>query len=177
MMNPGPTRLRHLPPARRRRAVGVVVLGVAVALPGLVACTPDPAPSPTATDAPVTTAEPTTPAEPAGDVVTISYDSEQVTIGVGDTLVVDFGEINPSIGDGWELTTPPDESVLRQVEGVVTERVPGNDGGDVDLGYGFAAVASGTTTLGFSYAYRGAIGDPEDRADPDTSTITVTVED
>lgn len=107
--------------------------------------------------------------------VTVTYTADTVTIGVGDTLVVDFGKINSSIGDAWELTQTPDEAVLREDDIEYTELNPGADGGYTELAYTFVGEAPGTTTIGFTYSYRGNVGDEEGRTQDPTPTIEVTV--
>lgn len=110
-----------------------------------------------------------------GERMTVRYTAEAVTIGVGDTLVVDFGRINSSIGDSWELTQPPDEAVLSEDDVEYKELNPGADGGYTELAYTFVGESAGTTTIGFTYSYRGNVGDEEGRTQDPTPTIEVTV--
>lgn len=107
--------------------------------------------------------------------VSVPYTEDAVTIGVGDTLVVDFGQINSSIGDSWELTQLPDEAVLS--EGEVEIDVLDEDvvGGYTELAYTFVGESAGTTTIGFTYSYRGNVGDEEGRTQDPTPTIEVRV--
>ena len=107
--------------------------------------------------------------------VTVPYTAGTATIGVGETLVVDFGEINPSIGDAWDLTQAPDEAVLSQGDVETTELNPGADGSGIELAYTFVGESAGTTTIGFTYSYRGDVGDENGRTDDPSPTIEVTV--
>jgi predicted secreted protein len=108
---------------------------------------------------------------------TVPYTADEATLAVGETLVVDFGDVNPSIGDSWELTTRPDEDVLSKGEEVVLdadEETP--PGAPSHVVYEFRAKGKGTTTIGFTYSYRGTPGDELGRTDDPTPEITVTVE-
>lgn len=125
---------------------------VAVLLPALAACT---APEP----------------------VTVPYTAGEVTLEVGQVLVVDFGEVNPSIGDGWAVTTPPDDAVLGEGDATYPDDGQSAPGSGATLHYEFEAVGAGTTTIGFTYSYRGEEGDPEGRTEDPTPELTVTVED
>ena len=107
----------------------------------------------------------------------VPYTAEGATISVGETLVVDFGDVSSSIGDGWQLTTPPDDAVLSG--GQVIQEYEGQGepppGSASHLVYEFTAKAPGTTTIGFTYSYRGEVGDPEGRTADPTPEIRVTV--
>lgn len=106
----------------------------------------------------------------------VEYTDATATLAVGETLVVDFGEINSSIGDGWALTTRPDADVLSKGEEEYESLAEGDEvGAGANLTYRFEAVGPGTTTIGFTYSYRGTEGDPEGRTDDPTPEISVTV--
>ncbi len=106
----------------------------------------------------------------------VEYTDAEATLAVGETLVVDFGEVNASIGDGWALTTRPDASILSKGEEESESLArDGEVGAGALLTYRFEAVGPGTTTIGFTYSYRGTEGDPEGRTDDPTPEITVTV--
>lgn len=106
----------------------------------------------------------------------VAYTDATATLAVGETLVVDFGEINSSIGDGWALTTRPDAGVLSKGEEEYEDLAEGDEvGAGANLAYRFEAVGPGTTTIGFTYSYRGTEGDPEGRTEDPTPEITVTV--
>ena len=105
----------------------------------------------------------------------VPYTGEAATLSVGETLIVDFGEINSSVGDGWVIVTEPDPAVLGEGESA-SEYLgdEGSTGAGNRFSYRFEAVGVGTTTIGFEYRFRGEI--PEDREDQQTATIEVTVE-
>jgi len=105
---------------------------------------------------------------------TIEHTAGSVALAPGETLVVDFGEINPSVGDAWVITQEPDAAVLDA--GVEETRYTGEEGmtgAPSELFYRFAPVGSGTTIIEFEYQFRGAV--PEDAADQKTAKIEVTV--
>ncbi|KKI22689.1 MULTISPECIES: protease inhibitor I42 family protein [unclassified Leucobacter] len=106
--------------------------------------------------------------------VAIGYRTDSVTVPVGETLAVEFGTINTSVGDQWEITERPDPKVL-----ALDERKPTHSstkepvGAPHEFAYRFVAREKGTTTVGFEYRFRGEI--PEDPARRDSSKITITV--
>lgn len=105
----------------------------------------------------------------------VDYTDSAVTLSDGQTLVVDFGEINPSVGDDWVITTEPDPAVLGEGDSKVTSDAPdGMTGAPADLVYRFPTNGSGTTVIAFEYRFRGDV--PEDVDDRKTAEITVTVE-
>lgn len=112
---------------------------------------------------------------PVDREVTIGYRTDSVTVPVGETLVVDFGMINTSVGDQWDITAPPDPKVL-----VLSERKPTHSdakepvGAPHEFAYRFEARAKGTTTIGFEYRFRGEV--PSDPARQESSKITITVQ-
>lgn len=106
---------------------------------------------------------------------TVDYTDGAVTVSAGQTLVVDFGGINPSVGDDWVITTEPDPAVLGEGDSEFTSDAPeGMTGAPGELSYRFPAVGAGTTVIAFEYRFRGEV--PEDAHDRKTSEITVTVE-
>lgn len=108
----------------------------------------------------------------------VSYTVDEITVPAGQTLVIDLGQINASVGDDWRLTTAPDPAVL--TEGELRAETVGDEtatGNPTELAYAFDAVAPGTTTIGFTYSYRGEDGDPHGRVDDPEPVIVVTVTD
>ena len=100
-----------------------------------------------------------------------------VELAVGETLALDLGEVNPSVGDAWEVAVEPDPAVLAPAE----YHTDGGDGevagGSIEAEYRFEAVGPGTTTLELQYAYRGST-DPDEtarRVADDRLVVTVTV--
>ena len=105
---------------------------------------------------------------------TVDYTVDSVTLAPGETLVVDFGEINPSVGDAWVITQEPDAAVLGP--GDEETRYLGEEGmtgAPLEFSYRFAPVGSGTTVIEFEYEFRGSV--PEETADQKTAKISVTV--
>ncbi|WP_311879253.1 hypothetical protein [Microbacterium forte] len=105
---------------------------------------------------------------------TVAYTTSSVTLAPGEALVVDFGEINPTVGDAWVITREPDPAVLGP--GDERSRYLGQDGetgAPSEVSYRFAPVGDGTTVIQFEYEFRGAV--PEDADDQQTAEITVTV--
>lgn len=106
---------------------------------------------------------------------TIEYTETSVTLAPGEALVVDFGEVNATVGNEWVIVQQPDDSILDEGE----ERsnylgAPGETGASSDLSYRFAPVGEGTTVIEFEYRFRGSV--PEDVEDQKTAMIEVTVE-
>ena len=112
---------------------------------------------------------------PVDRETTVGYGADSVTVPVGETLVVEFGKINTSVGDQWDITAAPDPKVL-----VLAERKPTHSdakqqvGAPHEFAYRFEARAKGTTTIGFEYRFRGEV--PSDPARQDSAKITVTVQ-
>ena len=79
--------------------------------------------------------------------------SGTVSVAAGDTLRVDLGPGNPSIGDSWYLVTPPDPAVLSDQGDSFDEHCdePGCDG---RILWSFVAAGPGTTSVVFRYCYR-----------------------
>lgn len=105
---------------------------------------------------------------------TVDHTTSSVTLAPGEALVVDFGEINPTVGDAWVITREPDPAVLGP--GEERSRYLGEDGetgAPSEVSYRFAPVGDGTTVVQFEYQFRGVV--PEDADDQQTAEITVTV--
>ncbi len=110
----------------------------------------------------------------AGLETTIAYTASSVTLAPDEALVVEFGDINPTVGEEWVLTREPDPAVL----GPGDERSrylgeEGETGAPSQLTYRFAPAGEGTTVIQFEYRFRGSV--PEDLEDQKTAEITVTV--
>lgn len=107
--------------------------------------------------------------------VTVGYEESVVTVETGTELVVDFGEVNASVGSDWVIISDPDPSVLSKGE-KSTEYAgeEGSVGGPSDLAYRFAATGTGQTKIQFEYQFRGAV--PDDPTEQKTALIDVTVE-
>lgn len=104
----------------------------------------------------------------------VEYMSSSVSLGLGEVLIVEFGEVNTSVGDAWVLTRAPDPAVLG--EGDERTRYLGDEGetgAPSELTYRFRAVGGGTTVIRFDYQFRGSV--PEDPQDRRSAEITVTV--
>ncbi|MDQ0645274.1 hypothetical protein [Microbacterium murale] len=106
---------------------------------------------------------------------TVDHTAEQVTISSGETLIVDFGTINTSVGDEWVIITDPDPAVLGPGEGEFDYLDDeGSVGGPSSFSYSFSAVGNGTTVIEFEYRFRGTV--PDDPDDQGSAKIEVTVE-
>lgn len=104
----------------------------------------------------------------------VDHTSSSVTLAPGEALIVDFGEINPSVGDAWVITREPDPAVLGP--GDQRSRYLGEDGetgAPSEVTYRFPPVGDGTTVIQFEYQFRGSA--PDDPSDRQTAEITVTV--
>jgi predicted secreted protein len=100
-----------------------------------------------------------------------------VTVPAGETLLVDFGDVNNSIGDDWFLIGPADPAVLSD-EGDQYDSECDQAGCGAHMWWRFGAVAAGTTEVTFQYCYRSRPPDCEpmpDRGPADPVTLTVTV--
>lgn len=105
---------------------------------------------------------------------TVDHSTSSVTLAPGEGLVVDFGEVNHTVGDEWVITREPDPAVLGP--GEQRSRYLGEDGeagAPSELSFRFLAVGDGTTVIRFEYHFRGSV--PEDVSDQETAEITVTV--
>jgi len=109
--------------------------------------------------------------------VEVSVNDGAAQVRRGDTLRVDLGMANASIGDSWYLIEKPDPAILSEGERDFEADcdAPGCGG---RLAWRFAARGRGTTALVFRYCYR---SQPEscqpqpDRGPDQPVTLTVTV--
>ena len=98
-------------------------------------------------------------------------------IAKGDTLRVDLGKANPSIGDSWHLVTPPDPAVLSD-QGDEFDADCDRPGCDGRIRWTFIATGPGTTSLVFRYCYRSDAAHcvaEASRGPDEPVTLTVTV--
>lgn len=106
---------------------------------------------------------------------TVGYGAAAATIAPGESLIIDFGSVNPSVGDEWNITVEPDAAVAdsgkwefhNQGEAAAT-------GTPSDLQYIVRGVDAGTTMIRFEYRFRGEI--PENPADQQSVDFQITVE-
>lgn len=106
--------------------------------------------------------------------VSIDHTEPSATVSAGQKLTIDFGEVNPSVGDGWVVINTPDTSVISAGEQEVKPVDKKNAiGGPATLKFVFEAKKPGTTELEFEYRYRGNV--PEDPAEQKQALIKVTV--
>lgn len=114
----------------------------------------------------------------SGPDSTVPLDAETASVSVGETLRIDFGKVNPSVGDSWYLVEEPDAAVLTEI-GRETRDDPDCDGDGCgnELAWDFEAVGPGETALVFQYCFRTGLdeclADPE-REDQVELTVTVT---
>jgi hypothetical protein len=89
----------------------------------------------------------------ATHAVNVSANAGSATVSIGDTLNVDFGDTNQSIGDSWYLVGKPDPAVL-----IEKDRSFDSDcaqpGCGSRLTWVFNATGIGATTVVFRYCYR-----------------------
>lgn len=105
---------------------------------------------------------------------TVDYTAESVTLAPGEALVVDFGEVNATVGQEWVITQEPDAAVLGP--GEERSRYLGEDGmtgAPSEVTFRFAPEGEGTTVIEFEYRFRGSV--PEEPDDQKTAKIDVTV--
>lgn len=105
---------------------------------------------------------------------TVDHTAESVSLAPGEALVVDFGEVNATVGQEWSITREPDADVLAPGE----KRAKylgesGETGAPSELSYRFAPAGEGTTVIEFEFLFRGSV--PEDPEDQKTAKIEVTV--
>ena len=109
---------------------------------------------------------------------TVSYDAGTASVSDGETLRIDFGSINPSVGDSWYLVGEPDSAVLTEI-GSETDFECDEPGCGGELTWDFEAVGQGETTLVFQYCFRSGpedcVGDNQDSAPPEPVELTVEV--
>jgi predicted secreted protein len=115
----------------------------------------------------------------SGADLTVSHTSGSATVAVGETLRVDFGEVNPSVGDNWFLVGEPDAAVLTETGSETDDTDCDGTGCPVELTWDFAAVGQGETTLVFQYCFRtgpdDCVGDSSDGPAPAPVELTVAV--
>jgi predicted secreted protein len=89
----------------------------------------------------------------AANDVTVAVDAGAAWVVPGQTLRVDLGEANPSIGDSWHLVSAPDPAVVadRGDDFASDCDQPGCGG---RLVWTFVAAGPGSTTVVFRYCYR-----------------------
>ena len=138
-----------MPRTRRRPAPALLALGVLALGPVLGGC--------------------------AAQRVEVEPDDGAVTLGVGEVLVVEMGEVSSSIGDDWDVDVEPDPAVLGTGEQHVEDDGEVAPGSGVDVEYRFAAVGEGTTSITFQYAYRGSTDDADTRQRVDESRLVLEV--
>jgi predicted secreted protein len=90
--------------------------------------------------------------------VTVSVDAGSAQVEPGQTLRVDFGDVNQSVGDSWYLVGEPDMSVLTN-GGQDFDPDCANPGCGGRLAWTFTAVRSGRTDVTFQYCYRSRLGE------------------
>jgi predicted secreted protein len=90
--------------------------------------------------------------------VDVDLTAGSVQIAAGETLRVDLGQVNASIGDSWYLVGTPDSAVLSEGEKDYDTDcdAPGCGG---RLAWVFTARGPGETTLVFRYCYRSSLSD------------------
>lgn len=117
-----------------------------------------------------------TPVGPSTARVSVPSTVGDVRLAVGDTLAVEFGIVNLSVGDQWRVAEDPDPEVLAEMlaDGAGADQEPPPPGSATRLTMRFVAVAPGSTSLTFQYSHRGGPGSPPDSG-PSRRTVTVTV--
>jgi len=109
----------------------------------------------------------------------VGVDAGEVTVEKGQTLVVDLGAVNSSIGDSWYLIETGDRAVLGEGDRNFDSDCKGGAVGcGGTLTYEFEAVGAGQTRLVFKYCYRSGPTDCDPgpgRGPAEPRTITVTV--
>lgn len=121
----------------------------------------------------------TTPARPQAPATSVDSTTERVQLEVGQTLAIEFGTINYSIGDSWSIATDPDPAVLQELLQEVetpedVSQQPPMPGADTTLTMRFVAVGTGQTTIEFQYSYRGRQQDTRDGS-PGGRTMAIVV--
>ena len=116
---------------------------------------------------------------PGSGQVVVEPTAGSVELEVGQTLVVDFGEINESVGDAWALAVEPDPAVL--AVGAVASEYHGEEGmtgAPTTLTHSFEAVGRGETAIEFQFSYRGSTdtADTSERMSEPRPRLVVTVD-
>ena len=95
------------------------------------------------------------PACNGGTTRTVGYAKGGATIRVNDTLRVDLGDYNSSIGDAWYEVKNPDKKVLKDYgDKLVSDCKPNQAGCGGHLYWEFVGFAKGSTSVRFQYCYR-----------------------
>jgi predicted secreted protein len=110
----------------------------------------------------------------------VGVETGDVTVQKGETLAVELGGVNASIGDSWYLVSSGDRAVLGEPERKYDSDCPKDAAGcGGTLSYEFKAVGVGQTELVFRYCYRSGLdkcdpGPGRGPATPRTIRVTVT---
>jgi hypothetical protein len=121
---------------------------------------------------------PTVPIGGGPPQVDVAAGDGSASLRTGETLRVDLGPVNSSIGDGWFLVEAPDPAVLTD-RGRDAEQECDEPGCGARLRWAFAAAGPGTTPLVFRYCFRSqppaCEPAPDGRGSAEPVTLTVTV--
>jgi predicted secreted protein len=119
------------------------------------------------------------PACNGGTTKTVGYAKGSASILVNDTLRIDLGDYNSSIGDSWYLVKSPDKKVLKDYgQKLDSDCKAGQAGCGGRLSWEFVGFAKGSTSVRFQYCYRSTRtscqnGPGRGPKDPVNFTITV----
>ena len=119
------------------------------------------------------------PACNGGTTKTVGYAKGNASILVNDTLRIDLGDYNSSIGDSWYLVKSPDKKVLKDYgQKLDSDCKAGQAGCGGRLYWEFVGFAKGSTSVRFQYCYRSTRtncqnGPGRGPKDPVNFTITV----
>jgi predicted secreted protein len=94
-------------------------------------------------------------------VINVDIDAGSARLARGETLRVNLGEVNYSIGDQWYLVSPPDAAILAEKDQEYDSECA-NPGCGGRLHWRFTATGAGRTYVVFRYCYR----TPPDRCAP-----------
>lgn len=118
------------------------------------------------------------------EVVTVKAGEASATLRVGETLRIDFGKVNTSIGDNWSVAGKPDQAVLSGPKENYRPdcQTPGEAVGcGGKLNWEFQARKSGRTDVRYQFCYQSDLPecayDPERGAPEGPQRLTVTVTD
>jgi predicted secreted protein len=109
--------------------------------------------------------------------ISVPVAAGSASLAVGETLRVDMGDVNASIGDAWYVTGAPDPAVLTE-KGTELDHDCRQTGCGGRLTWIFTATGPGTTTVVFQYCYRSGPDDcqPQPGRGPSSPVpLTVTV--
>jgi len=110
----------------------------------------------------------------------IGVDTSTVEVQQGQTLSVDLGKVNASIGDSWYVVESGDRAILGEPDRKYDSDCRGDEVGcGGTLSYEFEAVGAGETEVVFQYCYRSRLdacdpGPGRGPATPQTIKVTVT---